>query len=106
MEVLLPTLWDISYVGNQRAGNPPTLAHYTEGHIFGHIHGCHNSYLWTYDLYGFKFFGPKQLLLCTSCFRAQKSIDFHGPTLPMALSMDLPASKELHTGPYQSEVHR
>ena len=28
-----------------------------------------------------------------------ESLDFHGPTLVM----DLPASKTLHTGPYQSE---
>ena len=29
----------------------------------------------------------------------------HGPTLPMAPVMDLPKSKTLHTGLYQTEVH-
>ena len=48
------------------------------------------------------YFGPKQLKLRSSCFRAQKILDFHGPTLPMALVIDLPASKTLHTGPYKS----
>ena len=46
----------------------------------------------------FHFFGPKQLSLCSSCFRAQKSLDFHGPTLPMTHVMDLPPSNTLHTG--------
>ena len=31
-----------------------------------------------------------------------ESLDYHGPTLPMAHVMDLPASKTLHTGPYKS----
>ena len=39
-------------------------------------------------------------------FWAPKNRDFHGPTLAMARVMDLPKSKTLHTGPYQSEVHR
>ena len=34
-----------------------------------------------------------------------ESLDFHGPTFPMALVMDLPPSNTLHTGLYQSEVH-
>ena len=36
---------------------------------------------------GLAFFWPKQLLPCLSCFRAQKSLEFHGPTLPMARVM-------------------
>ena len=54
---------------------------------------CHES---------LNFFGPKQVSLGSSCFRAQKSLDFHGPTLPMALVMDLPPSNTLHTAPYKS----
>ena len=45
------------------------------------------------------FFGPLEGL-------GHESLDFHGPTLPMAQKMDLPPSNKLHTGPYQSEVHR
>jgi len=47
-------------------------------------------------------FGPKQLSLHSSCFRAPKSLDFVGLTLPMALVMDLPLSNTLHTGLYKS----
>jgi len=39
------------------------------------------------------FFGPKQLSLRSSCFRAQKSLDFHAPTLPIARVMSLPCIK-------------
>jgi len=35
-----------------------------------------------------------------------KSLDFLGPPLPMAIEMDLPASKPFHTGPYKSQVHK
>jgi hypothetical protein len=38
-------------------------------------------------------------------FRAQKSIDFRGPPLPMALENDFPASKSLCPAPYQQQVH-
>ena len=58
------------------------------------------------DYESLNFFGPKQLSVCSSGFRAPKSLDIHGPTLPMALVMDLPPSNTLHTGPYQSEVHK
>jgi len=36
-------------------------------------------------------------------FVAQKSWDFHGPTLPMARVINFPKSKKLHTGLYQSD---
>ncbi len=41
-------------------------------------------------------------------FGPQKSRDFQGQPPPTCLStvMDLPASKALRTGPYQSKVHR
>jgi hypothetical protein len=38
-------------------------------------------------------------------FRAQKSLHFQGPPLPMALEMDLPASKSSHPAPYKQQVH-
>jgi len=42
--------------------------------------------------------GPKQLSLCSSCFRAQKSLDF-----PLkAFVMDFAPSKTLHAGPNNS----
>ena len=37
---------------------------------------------------------------------AQKRRDFHGISLRMAWVMDFPKSKTIHTGPYQSEVHK
>jgi hypothetical protein len=38
-------------------------------------------------------------------FRAQKSLDFQGPPLPMTLEMDFPASKSLRPAPYKQQVH-
>ncbi len=38
-------------------------------------------------------------------FRAQKSLDFQGPPLPLALVMDLPASKSLRSAPCKQQVH-
>jgi hypothetical protein len=35
-------------------------------------------------------------------YRAQKTLSFHSNPLPLALVMDLPASKTLRTGPYKS----
>jgi len=48
------------------------------------------------------FFEPKQLSLCSSCFRAQKSLDFHGPTHPMARIMPLPRIKIITARAIQS----
>jgi hypothetical protein len=44
---------------------------------------------------------------CFACrhFRARKSLDIQGPPLPMALKMDLPASKSLRPTPYKQQVH-
>jgi hypothetical protein len=55
------------------------------------------------------FFGPYEMALSrqANAIWAQKSRDFQDPTpLPLAQIMDLRASKALHTGPHQSEVHR
>ncbi len=43
-----------------------------------------------------------------SIFRAHsffKSLDFQGPLLPMALEMDLLASKSICPAPYKQQVH-
>jgi hypothetical protein len=53
------------------------------------------------------FLGPVHRAVRRVPFGAQKSQDFQGPTpLPLSQVMELPASKSLCTGPYQSEVHR
>ncbi len=36
---------------------------------------------------------------------AQKSLDFQGPPLPMALEVNFPASKSLRPAPYNQQVH-
>jgi hypothetical protein len=42
----------------------------------------------------------------TRChFRAQKSRDFQGPPLPLALEIDFPTSILLHLAPYKQEEH-
>ena len=52
------------------------------------------------------FLGPKQLSLCLSCLRAQKSLIFHGPTLSMALVISLPHSKIIRGKPHiKKQVH-
>ncbi len=45
------------------------------------------------------FFGPKWHSLHSCHFRAQKSLDFQGPPLPMPLVMMLHSSKPLRTAP-------
>ncbi len=58
---------------------------------------------------GQDFFPPCEMAASrwASAISAQKSRDFQGANpCPLAQVMDLPASKALHTGPYQSEVHR
>jgi hypothetical protein len=45
------------------------------------------------------FFGPKWHSLRWCHFRAQKSLDFQGPPLPMPLVMMLHPSKQLRTAP-------
>jgi hypothetical protein len=45
------------------------------------------------------FFGPKWHSLHSCHFRAQKSLDFQGPPLPMPLVMMLHSSKPLCTAP-------
>jgi hypothetical protein len=51
------------------------------------------------------FLGPKGTRFALCHFRSQKSLDFQGPPLPMALEMDFPASKSLHPAPYKRQVH-
>jgi hypothetical protein len=46
------------------------------------------------------FFGPNGIRFARCNFRAQKSLDFQGPPLPMALEMDFPPSKSLRPAPY------
>jgi len=42
----------------------------------------------------------------TRChFRAPKSLDFQGPSLPTVLVMDLPESKSLRPAPYKQQPH-
>ncbi len=41
------------------------------------------------------FFGPKGPRFARSYFRAQKSLDFQGPPLPMPLVMDLDSLKTI-----------
>jgi hypothetical protein len=51
------------------------------------------------------FLGPKwhSPIGLLPFYRAQKNSQFPGPNpLPLALVMDMPASKALHTGPYES----
>ncbi len=55
------------------------------------------------------FFGPFERASSrqANAFWGPKKLRFSGPNpLPLAQVMDLPTSKALHTGPYQSEVHR
>ncbi len=46
------------------------------------------------------FFGPKWHSLCLCHFRAQTSLDFQGPPLPMPLVMMLHASKPFKNNRY------
>jgi hypothetical protein len=46
------------------------------------------------------FFGPNGIRFARCNFRAQKSLDFQGPPLPVALQMDFPPSKSLRPAPY------
>jgi hypothetical protein len=50
------------------------------------------------------FFGPNDTRFARCHFRAQKSLDFQGPPLPMALEMDIPASKSLRLATYKQQV--
>jgi hypothetical protein len=43
----------------------------------------------------YKFLKERVARLARCHFRAQKNLDFQGPPLPVALEMDLPASKSL-----------
>ncbi len=49
------------------------------------------------------FLGQNDTCFARYHFRAQKSLDFQGPALPMALEMDLPASKSLCPVPYKQK---
>jgi hypothetical protein len=51
------------------------------------------------------FLGPNGTLFARCHFRAQKSLDFQCPPLPMALVIDMPDSKSLLTVPYKQQVH-
>jgi hypothetical protein len=51
------------------------------------------------------FLGPNSTLFARCHFRAQKSLDFQGPPLPMPLVMMLHNSKPLCTAPYKYQVH-
>ncbi len=48
------------------------------------------------------FFGPSGTRFARCHFRAQKSLDFQGPPLPMALKIEFPASKSLRPAPYKT----
>ncbi len=50
------------------------------------------------------FWGPKGIRYARWHFRAQKSLDFQGSPLLIALEIVLPASKSLHA-PYKQQVH-
>jgi hypothetical protein len=47
------------------------------------------------------FLDPNGTCFASCHFRAQKSFDFQGPSLPMALEMDLPPSKSLCPARYR-----
>jgi hypothetical protein len=47
------------------------------------------------------FFGPNGTGFARFHFRAQISLNFQGPPLPMALEMDFPATKSLRLAPYK-----
>jgi hypothetical protein len=47
------------------------------------------------------FLGINGTCLARCHFRAQNSLDFEGPPLPIALEMDFPATKSLRPSPYK-----
>jgi hypothetical protein len=49
---------------------------------------------------------PKGTRFARCHFRAKKSTDFLGPTLPMALKMNFPASKSFRPLPYEQQVDK
>ncbi len=51
------------------------------------------------------FLGPNGTRSASYHFRAQKIFDYQGPSLPVALVMDLPASKSLRPAPYNQPIH-
>ncbi len=51
------------------------------------------------------FLGPNCTRVARCHFRPQKSLDFQGTSLPMALEMDFTASKSLRPAPYKQHVH-
>jgi hypothetical protein len=62
---------------------------------------CIKLQMCLFFLYGAgTFLGSKGTRFVCCHFRAQKSLDFHGPPFPMALAMDLQTSKPLPPAPY------
>jgi hypothetical protein len=51
------------------------------------------------------FLGPNGTCLARCHFRAQKSLDFQAPPLPMGLEMDFPVTKSLRPAQYKQQVH-
>jgi hypothetical protein len=49
------------------------------------------------------FLSPNGSRFACCYFRAQKSLNFQGPTLPVALEINLSASKSLHPEPYKQQ---
>jgi hypothetical protein len=50
------------------------------------------------------FFGPKWHSLFSIPYQGSKKFQLSGPTLPMALEMDLPQSKSVRPAPYKQQV--
>jgi hypothetical protein len=105
--IFLKTRRDISF--NKVLWNEPTfgLIHLAGQSLKGH------QLLYVFNFYIFDleylirvqssepldFFGPKWHSFRSCHFRAQKSLDFQGPPLPMPLVMMLHPSKSLRTAP-------
>jgi hypothetical protein len=51
------------------------------------------------------FLGPNGTLFARDHFRAQKSLDFQGPPLPMTLEIDFLPSKSLRPAACKQQVH-
>ncbi len=50
------------------------------------------------------FLGPNGTRFARCRCRAQKSLDFQGPSLPMTIEMDFPPSKSLRPAPFKQQV--
>ncbi len=71
---------------------------------FRHCHPKINLYMYRICVI-LTCLGPNGTRFARCHFRVQKSLDFQGPLLLMALVIDLPALESLHPAPYKQEVH-